>query len=133
MSVFNWVKLSYAFTHFPHHTTLSTTQPTNPLNYPHHTKQPYTLHHHHHTTTPCHFSRTTTPQQQHHHERLKQHTQQHNTHKQYNNTTTHKRTCYSHHNSPTTLTIYKTVNRLSKCPLHLKYTIIKTIQLNHFR
>ena len=58
----------------------------------------------------------TTPQQQHHRERLKQHTQQHNTHKQYNNTTPHKRTCYSHHYSPTTLTTYETMNQLSKCP-----------------
>ena len=58
-------------------------------------------------------------------ERLKQHTQQHNTHKQYNNTITRKRTCYSHHYSPTTLTTYKTMNQLSKCPLHLKYIIIK--------
>ena len=75
----------------------------------------YTLHHTHY-----------------HLERLKQHTQQHNTHKQYNNTTTRKRTCYSHHYSPTTLTTYKTMNRLSENLSHFINTIIKTIQLNRF-
>ena len=124
LGVFNWVKPTQAFSHsltYPHstHKTIHTNKTIhNPINSPvNNSVVPASI-----TLL---LSLHATPQQQHHRERLKQHTQQHNTHKQYNNTTTHKRTCYSHHYSPTTLTTYKTMNQLSKCPLHLKYIIIK--------
>ena len=131
MSVFNWVKLAYAFTHFPPyphstHKTIHTNKTIHsPINSPvNNSVVPASI-----TLL---LSLHATPQQQHHRERLKQHTQQHNTHKQYNNTTTHKRTCYSHHYSPTTLQNYETMNRLSENLSHFIDTIIKTIQYNRF-
>ena len=125
MSVFNWVKPTQAFSHsltYPHFIH----NPTNhPLNYPQATNN--LVDNYNNTITPYNLviSCTTTHNNTNDLKAIKQHTQQHNTHKQYNNTTTHKRTYYSHHNSPTTLTTYKTINQLSKCCLHLKYIIIK--------
>ena len=132
MSVFNWVKPTQAFSHFPHRTTLSTTQLlTFKLSTALLTTlliTPLFLH-----LSPCYYLYTLHHNNTNDLERLKQHTQQHNTHKQYNNTTTHKRTCYSHHYSPTTLQNYETMNRLSESLSHFIDTIIKTIQYNRLK
>ena len=134
MSVFNWVKLAYAFTHFPPYPHFI----HNPTNQPFKLSTalltallitPLFLH-----LSPCYYLYTLHHTMTHYHlERLKQHTQQHNTHKQYNNITTHKRTCYSHRYSPTTLQNYETMNRLSENLSHFIDTIIKTIQYNRLK